>query len=78
MRAGAVLAAWLVLSTPPAAWAQSSAPSPEDVEAAYLYQFGHYLEEPPDVLGESATCDIGLIGMDRLGAALGVAVRVDR
>ena len=71
MRTRAALAAWLVLTTPPAARAQSSAPLPEDVEAAYLYQFGRYVEWPPDLMNASATFDICVIGMDPLGEALG-------
>jgi hypothetical protein len=74
VRAVAIVAAWLVLSTPPAAWAQSSAPAPEDVEAAYLYQFGRYVEWPPDLISGSTTFDICVIGMDRLGGALGEIV----
>lgn len=70
MKAAAALAAWLVLSTPLTVSAQSSSPSSEDVEAAYLYQFGLYVEWPPGVVDDSDTFDICVLGMDPLGAAL--------
>jgi len=70
VRTAAALAAWLVLSTPQAVAAQSSSPASEDVEAAYLYQFGRYVEWPPDLVNDSATFDICVLGMDPLGAAL--------
>ena len=70
MKAAAAVAAWLVLSTPQAVWAQSSSPASEDVEAAYLYQFGRYVEWPADLVNDSKTFDICVLGMDPLGAAL--------
>ena len=66
MKAAAALAACLVLSTPLTVSAQSSSPSSEDVEAAYLYQFGLYVEWPPGVVDDSDTFDICVLGMDPL------------
>ena len=71
MRAATGLAAWLLLLTPLAVSAQSAAAAPsEDVEAAYLYQFGRYVEWPPEAVDDDATFDICLLGMDPLSAAL--------
>jgi hypothetical protein len=69
VRTAAALAAWLILSTPQALRAQSSAPASEDVEAAYLYQFGRYVEWPPELVNDSKTFDICVLGMDPLGGA---------
>ena len=74
MRVEAVLAAWLLLSIPPAALAQTPAPASEDVEAAYLYQFGRYVDWPADLLNNSKTFDICVLGMDPLSDALGEIV----
>jgi YfiR/HmsC-like len=63
-------AAWLTLSTLTPLEAQPPAAAPEDVEAAYLYQFGHYVDWPPDLVDGSDTFEICVLGMDRLGAPL--------
>jgi uncharacterized protein DUF4154 len=73
VRIQAVLATWLVLSTP-TVWAQVPSPASEDVEAAYLYQFGRYVEWPPDLMKASKTFDICVLGMDPLGEVLGEIV----
>ena len=70
MRGAAPLAAWLVLSAPLAVSAQAPPPSSEDVEAAYLYQFGRYVEWPADLVADRDTFEICVLGMDPLGAAL--------
>lgn len=70
MKREAVLGAWLMLSTLPGAWAQSPVAAPEDVEAAYLYQFGRYVDWPPELVEDSDTFEICVIGVDRLEGAL--------
>lgn len=51
-------------------WAQSRPPAPEEVEAAYLYQFGRYVEWPFDRQGESDSFLICILGTDPFGKAL--------
>ena len=70
MRIRTVLAVCLVLSTPPPVPAQVPSPASEDVEAAYLYQFGRYVDWPPDLVNASQTFDICVLGTDPLGEAL--------
>lgn len=62
------LSAWLLASPP--ARAQSRTPTSEEVEAAYLYQFGRYVEWPPDRSPARQTFLICILGMDPFGAAL--------
>ena len=54
----------------PAILAQVPSPASEDVEAAYLYQFGRYVDWPPDLVNASPTFDICVLGTDPLGEAL--------
>ena len=54
----------------PAVSAQVPSPASEDVEAAYLYQFGRYVEWPSDLVNASPTFDICVLGTDALGEAL--------
>jgi hypothetical protein len=74
VRVETVLAAWLVLCTPPLVLAQAPTPASEDVEAAYLYQFGLYVEWPADLLNNSETFDICVLGVDPLSEPLGEIV----
>jgi hypothetical protein len=67
----AVLAACCVLLSH-IVTAQSTAT--EDVEAAYLYQFGRYVEWPDDLPGNSDTFKICVLGTDPLGDILGETV----
>ena len=71
MKALAALVAYGVLLSTVVS-AQSTAT--EDVEAAYLYQFGRYVEWPADLLGNSDTFKICVLGTDPLGAILGETV----
>ena len=70
MRIQAAFATWLVLSTSPTVSAQVLPPASEDVEAAYLYQFGRYVEWPPGLVDGSDRFQICVLGMDPLGEAL--------
>jgi hypothetical protein len=54
----------------PAVSAQVPSPASEDVEAAYLYQFGRYVEWPPDLVNASQTFDICVLGTDPLSEPL--------
>ena len=42
----------------------------QDVEAAYLYQFGRYVDWPADLVGGSDTFTICVLGTDPVGAIL--------
>lgn len=66
--ARAVCAAWLLAST--FAWAQTRPPTPEEVEAAYLYQFGRYVEWPADSPAGGDAFFICILGTDPFGATL--------
>jgi hypothetical protein len=50
--------------------AQPRPPAPQEVEAAYLYQFGRYVEWPSDQRWGSDTFYICVLGADPVGAAL--------
>lgn len=69
MKTAAVIAVWLMFTGSAGAFGQALVPAPEDVEAAYLYQFGRYVEWPPDLLDDD-TFEICVFGMDPLEAAL--------
>lgn len=58
------------LLTSPPARAQSRTPAPEEVEAAYLYQFGRYVEWPSDSSPATQSFLICVLGTDPFGAAL--------
>lgn len=73
-RAGAVLrAAFLVLvlgcASTHAGAAQSGAVSADSVKAAFLYNFGSYVEWPPDVLA-AGDLVIGVVGADSIAREL--------
>jgi len=57
------------------AGAQGRPPAPQEVEAAYLYQFGRYVEWPSDQRWTSDTFFICVLGTDPFGAVLDAAVR---
>lgn len=72
---GVLFAGWLFVPVFAPVAAQSRPPAPEEVEAAYLYQFGRYVEWPPDQRWASDTFDICVLGRDPFGAALDAIVK---
>jgi hypothetical protein len=64
------VAAWLLILAPVHLGAQSMSPASHEVEAAYLYQFGRYVEWPANRRWASDTFDICVLGMDPFGTAL--------
>jgi hypothetical protein len=64
------LAVWLLAVGPLTLDAQSRLPAPEEVEAAYLYQFGRYVEWPADRRNDGDTFLICVLGTDPFRAAL--------
>lgn len=73
--AGVLIAGWLCIPGSTPTGAQSRPPAPHEVEAAYLYQFGRYVEWPPDRQWASATFDICVLGADPFGTALDEVVQ---
>ena len=67
--------AWLLILAPASVGAQSRPPAPHEVEAAYLYQFGRYVEWPADQRWASETFDICVLGTDPFGPALDAMVK---
>jgi hypothetical protein len=72
---GVLFVGWLFVPIFAPVAAQPRPPAPEDVEAAYLYQFGRYVEWPPDQRWASETFDICVLGADPFGAALDAIVK---
>lgn len=70
-----LLGGWLLILASVNVWAQSRPPAPYEVEAAYLYQFGKYVEWPAEPQGQSASFFICVLGADPLGTALDETVR---
>jgi len=64
-----VCLAWALVYVPLHVWAQRS-PAAEEVEAAYLYQFGRYVDWPADRQDNSDTFFICVLGTDPFGATL--------
>lgn len=62
--------AWLVTTALTNGWAQPRPPAPEEVEAAYLYQFGRYVEWPSDQQRANDPFLICVLGADPFGRAL--------
>jgi hypothetical protein len=71
------LAFALVLSAfAPSAIAQESRPTQFDVEAAYLYRFGNFVQWPPDAhAGNAKQFSICVLGHDPFGATLDEMVK---
>ena len=69
----AVLSVWLVATG--TAWPQSRPPASEEVEAAYLYQFGRYVEWPSDPAPGAREFVICVLGADPYGGALDKVVQ---
>ena len=69
-RALALALASACLFSSPQARAQSDTPTPEEVEAAYLYQFARYVEWPSDASPPTRSFLICVLGADPFGAAL--------
>jgi hypothetical protein len=56
-------------------WAQSRPPAPEEVEAAYLFQFARYVEWPAELKSATTPFLICVLGADPFGSALDDTVR---
>jgi hypothetical protein len=72
---GVLLMGWLAIPGSTHVGGQSRPPAPHEVEAAYLYQFGRYVEWPSDQRWESDTFYICILGTDPFGAALDEVVK---
>jgi hypothetical protein len=71
----AVLAGAGMLACFPALRISASNPSEYEVKAAYLYNFGRFVEWPPDVpLGPADTFTICVMGRDPFGSALDTTI----
>ena len=72
---GVLFAGWLLVPDFTPIAAQPRPPAPQEVEAAYLYQFGRYVEWPSDQRWASDTFYICVLGADPFGTALDEIVR---
>jgi YfiR/HmsC-like len=71
------MASWLTAVAPllialPGLWAQRSKPTDYQVKAAYLFNFGRFIEWPASAKGDSFT--ICILGQDPFGATLDAAL----
>jgi hypothetical protein len=66
---------WLFTPSGTTARAQARPPAPHEVEAAYLYQFGKYVEWPSDAQSDGGSFFICVLGADPFGSALDEVVR---
>lgn len=66
---------WLFTCSSATVWAQARPPAPHEVEAAYLYQFGRYVEWPSDPQPDGSSFFICVLGVDPFGSALDEVVR---
>ena len=64
-----------LLTVPPSLWAQPRPPAEHDVEAAYLYQFGRYVEWPASQGRPGRPFAICVLGKDPFGSALDEIVK---
>jgi hypothetical protein len=66
----AVTVLWTLLIIAPRVEAQSAKPSDYDVKAAYLYNFGRFVEWPVSVTSKSEAFTVCVLGRDPFGPAL--------
>jgi YfiR/HmsC-like len=66
----AIAIAWVLVAVP-CLQAQSSKPTDYDVKAAYLYNFGHFVEWPANVsLAQTESFTVCVLGQDPFGPVL--------
>jgi hypothetical protein len=58
------------LTVVPCLWAQGPKPTDYDVKAAYLYNFGRFVEWPDSVATKSNSFNVCVLGQDPFGPAL--------
>jgi hypothetical protein len=69
----ALAIAWLVI-TAPGLWAQNSKPTDYQVKAAYLYNFGRFVEWPANATSKGDFFTVCILGKDPFGAVLDKAL----
>jgi uncharacterized protein DUF4154 len=74
-RSRVVVVLWLCVTAASAASAQTRPPAQHEVEAAYLYQFGRYVDWPSTRPPNSEGFNICVLGADPFGSALDDIVR---
>jgi hypothetical protein len=67
--AAALILVWTLVAVP-CLWAQSPKPTDYDVKAAYLYNFGRFVEWPDSVATKSDSFNVCVLGQDPFGPAL--------
>ena len=67
--AAAVILVWTLVAVP-CLWAQGPKPTDYDVKAAYLYNFGRFVEWPDSVATKSDSFNVCVLGQDPFGPAL--------
>ena len=65
----AAILVW-TLAAVPCLWAQGPKPTDYDVKAAYLYNFGRFVEWPDSVATKSDSFNVCVLGQDPFGPAL--------
>jgi hypothetical protein len=74
-RSRIVVPLWLCLIAASEAAAQTRLPAQHEVEAAYLYQFGHYVDWTSIPASNADAFNICVLGVDPFGSALDDIVR---
>jgi hypothetical protein len=64
-----VILVWTLVAVP-CLWAQGPKPTDYDVKAAYLYNFGRFVEWPDSVATKSDSFNVCVLGQDPFGPAL--------
>jgi hypothetical protein len=67
--AAAVILVWTLVAVP-CLWAQGPKPTDYDVKAAYLYNFGRFVEWPDSAATKSDSFNVCVLGQDPFGPAL--------
>jgi hypothetical protein len=71
-RAGVAIG-WLLIATA-SLWGQSSKPTDYQVKAAYLYNFGRFVEWPANATGKGDLFTVCILGKDPFGSVLDKAL----
>jgi hypothetical protein len=69
LRLVAVAIAWMLVASP-CLRAQGAKPTDYDVKAAYLYNFGHFVEWPANVSAKNNSFTVCVLGQDPFGPVL--------